>query len=104
MYEPTENEVEGYEEQEGINAFWTPDSEGERLTGKVTNITEGDYGKQYVIKKDDDEEVLTPSHKVLQARMIDVAVGDSVIIIYAGDEPPSVKGRNPTKIYRVYKK
>ena len=58
---------------------------------------------QYTIKKQSDgEEVLTPSHKVLQNRMQKATVGTQVEIIYRGNEPPKVRGQNPTEMYEVF--
>lgn len=88
-------------EQEGAG-MWIPQNEGDELIGTVTDIVEGDYGKQYVIKKDDGEEIRTPSHKVLQNRMAKVKAGNKVKIVYTGEEPPSVKGQKPTKMYKAF--
>lgn len=95
-------EVENWEKQESAG-MWMPEKEMEELVGEVADIQEGGYGLQYSIKKEDGNTILTPSHKVLQSRMLKVRVGDIVKIVYKGEEPPSVKGRNPTKMYEVYK-
>lgn len=91
-----------WEKQEGAG-IWLPSEENEELVGEIVNInTEGAYGSQYSIKKDDGEEILTPSHKVLQNRLIKAKTGDKVKLVYKGEEPPSIKGNNPTKIYEVF--
>lgn len=82
--------------------MWLPKKEGENLKGEVMDITEGMYGKQYLLKKADGETVLTPSHKVLQTRLLKVKVGQVIRIQYEGDEPPKLKGQNPTKMYRAF--
>lgn len=92
----------GWEKQEGAG-IWIPEKEKDELVGEVTFInTEGLYGVQYTIKKDDGEEVKTPSHKVLQNRMQKAKVGTKVKIVYMGNEPPKVRGQNPTEMYEVY--
>jgi len=55
------------------------------------------------IKTDTGEEHRTPSHKVLQSRMAKIVVNDKIKIVYEKEEPPKLKGQNPTKIYAVYK-
>lgn len=92
----------GYIKQEGAG-IWLPTVEKEELVGEVTHINrEGLYGVQYTIKKSDDDEVLTPSHKVLQNRMQKASVGTKVKIVYIGQEPPKIRGQNPTTMYEVY--
>ena len=93
---------ENWKKQEGAG-IWIPEKEGQELIGEVTHIdTEGLYGTQYVVKKTDGEEVRTPSHKVLQNRMQKAVVGTEVKIVYKGNEPPKIRGQNPTEIYEVY--
>lgn len=89
--------------QEGAG-IWFGEKDGDKLEGEVTHINrEGLYGVQYTIKKQDSgDEVLTPSHKVLQNRMQKAEVGTQVEIIYKGNEPPKVRGQNPTEMYEVY--
>lgn len=92
----------GYVKQEGAG-IWLPEEEKEELIGEVTHVnTEGLYGTQYTIKKDDGEEVLTPSHKVLQNRMQKADKGTKVKIVFTGTEPPKIRGQNETKMYDVF--
>lgn len=92
----------GWEKQEGAG-IWLPDKENEELVGEVTHIDrDGLYGVQYTIKKSDDDEVKTPSHKVLQNRMQKAEVGTKVKIVFTGTEPPKIRGQNPTTMYEVY--
>ncbi len=91
-----------YVKQEG-SEMWMPTEEKEELEGEVTHINvEGLYGTQYTIKKADGEEILTPSHKVLQIRMHKAKVGTEVKIVYVKEEAPKIRGQNPTKIYEVF--
>ena len=92
-----------YEKQEGAG-IWIPEKEGEILAGEITEKDkEGLYGTQYTIKKSNGEEIKTPSHKVLQARMSKISPGDQVKLVFINEVPPAVKGQKPTKIYEVYK-
>ena len=93
----------GYIKQEGAG-IWLPTKEKEELEGEVTHInTEGLYGVQYTVKKKDGgEEVLTPSHKVLQNRMQKAIVGTKVKIIFTGTEAPKIRGQNPMTMYDVF--
>ena len=92
-----------YVEQEGEKMeIWMPEKEGDELVGVVEEIKLGDYGKQYLVKQDDDAEIWTPSHKVLQNRAVEVTVGDDVKIVYDGTEPAKKKGNNPTTMYKVF--
>lgn len=91
-----------YKKQE--QEMWLPVKEGEELEGDIIEInTEGMYGNQYHIKKADGSVIVTPSHKVLQNRIINCVKGDKVKIVYVGEESPKVKGQNPTKMYDVYR-
>ena len=82
---------------------WKPTNEGDKIRGTVLMISEdAQYGKQYKLALDDGSEMWTPSHKYLQNRLKDIVEGDKIGIVYDGEELPSVKGNNPTKIYRVY--
>lgn len=81
--------------------FWEPEKEGDELIGDVTDIREGDFGKQYEVKNGEASYV-TPSHKVLQNRMAKAEVGTKVKIVFTGTEEPTKKGHNPTKMYEVY--
>ena len=93
-----------WEKQEGMG-MWLPDKEDDELIGVVEDVLdEGAYGRQFSIKKEDGDTILTPSHKVLQSRMGKVKKGDQVKIVYKGEEPPAVKGNNPTKLYEVFVK
>lgn len=83
--------------------IWLPVKDGEELIGEVTDLmTEGVYGNQLMIKKEDGSLIATPSHKVLQNRIREVKKGDTIKIVYTGEELPKIKGNNPTKMYDVY--
>jgi len=91
-----------WEKQEGL-PLWLPQKEDDEIVGEITSInTDGIYGVDYTIKKDDGEEMRLPSHKVLQNRMIKAKTGSKVKIVFTGEEPPKVKGQNPLKMYDVF--
>lgn len=92
-----------WEKQTGTD-MWLPEKENDEITGEVTHIVEGLYGNQLVLKTPSGKELKTPSHKVLQARCAGLKVGDNIRIVYLEEQPPKVRGQNPTKMYEVYKK
>ena len=89
-------------ETKAANNIWMPAKEGEELVGEITAVTPGQFGLQYTIMKEDETEVRTPSHKVLQNRMEGLVVGQAVKIVYLGTDLPTVKGQNGMKMYEVY--
>ena len=91
-----------WKKQEGAS-IWLPEKEGDTLEGEVVSVNpEGLYGVQYTVKKSDGEQMLTPSHKVLQNRMSKAKVGTKLKIEFMGEEVNKTKGQNPTKMYDVY--
>jgi len=89
-----------YIEQTGTE-IWLPEI-GQEIEGKVVDKSEGDYGTQWTIQKADGSLIKTPSHKVLQNRLVACKIGDEVKMVYDKDDAPSVKGFSPTKIYKVF--
>jgi hypothetical protein len=82
--------------------FWTPEKKGDSLKGKIMEILSGNFGKQYLIKTSDGSLLTTPSHAVLQAKMITMKQDNIVEIIFTGEIPATKKGNNPTKDYSVF--
>jgi len=91
-----------YKKVESTGNYWNPEKPTEELEGVIEKKIEGDYGYRYEIKTVDGDIILTPSHTVLQNRLVDVKIGAKVKIVYDGEELPKIKGRNPTKIYTVF--
>ena len=87
----------GYKKVE--SSLWTPKDKDEELEGVVMKVVDGSYGKQYQIKTEDGKVVLTPSHKVLQDRMLEVEPDMKVKLVYLGAEPSKTAGKNPTQLY-----
>lgn len=94
---------EGWEKVEGAG-FWNPEKAGDEVTGVIISQQDGQFGTHYTIKQKDDTEIRTPAHKVLISRMVGFKQGDVVLITYEGEEPPKVRGQNPTKMYSVYRR
>ena len=91
-----------FEWKELTGSRWNPTTEGEEIGGCVVHIETEQNGKVYTISYNaKGDTIITPAHRVLQDRMISVKVGDVVNIIYKGEVPSKVQGKNPTKIYKV---
>ena len=93
------------EQTSGDNSIWLPQKVSEEILGEVISVQEaGKYGRQMVIRDEKlGKSLTTPSHKVLQARLSNIKVGDLVKIVYDGEQPPRVRGENPIKMYRVFR-
>ena len=83
--------------------IWQPDAEGDKIECIVKEIdAEGQFGLRVLVEVPElEKELWTPSHKALQVRLNKAKVGDRLIITYTGEEPPAVKGHNPTRLYKV---
>ena len=83
--------------------LWLPETKDEVLIGEVIEVnTEGQYGLQLVLVKEDGEKATTPSHKALQSRLTNFQVGDKLKIVFIGTDLPKIKGQNGTRLYTVY--
>jgi len=94
---------DNWEEMKGNSGLWLPGKPGDSIEGAITSLTQGQYGVQATIDTKEGV-IVTPSHKVLQARLTDCKIGDFIKIVYEREELPSVKGRQGTKIYKVLKR
>jgi hypothetical protein len=91
-----------WKKQKDLN-IWQPTNPEDELVGEVISITESRFGGyQYCIKQDDESMIITPSHKVLQNRIIDAKVGTRVKIVFIGYEKPTTKGYSPMAMYDVF--
>lgn len=76
---------------------------GDELVGTLRATAPGDYkNKKYKIEKEDGKVVTIFGTAVLDDRMESVKEGDKVKIVLVSEEPPKVKGYNPTRIFEVY--
>jgi hypothetical protein len=92
-----------WEKLEGDKNFWSPAKVGDVLEGVLVEINQGMYGSKFTIKTDKGN-ILTPSHRILQARLAKAQIGDIIKIVYQGTQPPKVRGENPLTLYDVFRK
>jgi hypothetical protein len=92
------------QEKDQQGEYWKPQTIGDSLTGKVIARVQGEYGLQYKIKTEGGIIFITPSHRVLQAKLENVTLGTDVKITLDGELPAKVEGRSPTKMYSVFLK
>jgi len=97
------NENENWEEVKA-GSFWSPSKEGESVEGVIISMDEDKFGLKVTIEQADKKIIVLPSHAVLQSRIKNCKVGDRVKVIFEKTELPSVKGHNPTNIYKVMRK
>lgn len=83
--------------------YWNPENVGDSVTGIYARNFKGNFGTQYLIETEEGDVVL-PSHKVLEALFSKVSVGDFVKVECVGHQPSKQAGRNPTTLYKLYKK
>lgn len=95
---------EKWEDVKGSSNLWLPTKVGEAIEGAIVAMEKNQYGIQAKIELKDGQQLLTPSHKVLQSRLADCKVGDYVRITFEKEELPTVKGRQGTKIYKIARK
>jgi hypothetical protein len=98
----SETENGNWVEENGESSIWLPKVKDEELAGEVVEIRQGTYGLQVGVRTDGGRVLYTPSHKALQSRLVNLKLGDSVRIVFRGEDVPRVKGRNPAKLYSVF--
>ena len=92
------------QEKDVQGEYWKPQEIGVSLTGKIIARVSGEYGIQYKIKTEGGSIFITPSHRVLQAKLENVTLGTDVKITFEGELPAKIEGRSPTKLYSVFLK
>ena len=97
------NENENWEEVKA-GSYWDPSNEGESVEGVIISMDDEKFGLKVTIEQADKKPLVLPSHAVLQSRIKNCKVGDLVKVIFEKKELPTVKGHNPTNIYKVLKK
>lgn len=95
---------DGWEEVKGASGLWLPDKPGEAIEGVIREKREGQYGVQVSIEAEDGTTYTTPSHKVLQNKLRDCELGDSVRIVFEKKDLPAVKGHEGTRLYKVFRR
>ena len=86
--------------------IWEAKEEGEYIAGRITKISEGKYGIEARIKEHEEDEdadaLLLPAHRLLQARIELLNVGDIVKVTYMGTE--RTQGGREVKVYEVMRR
>lgn len=90
-----------YEEVLPDNNLWQPENIKESIEGKIVEIEDGIFGKQYTLKVGEQDYIL-PSHRTLIRRLEKLKKGDVVKVEYTGQKENSTAGKNPTNLYKVY--
>lgn len=76
---------------------------GDFVEGKLLEKVPGSFDQDnYKIETKEGKEVLVFGTTVLSSRMSFVKVGSQIKIEFTESIAPSVKGHNPTKIFKVY--
>ena len=83
-------------------AFWKPEAEGESVEGTLLKVREGQYGPLYDVETADGTVVTIPTSAVLQNRISQGDESKEVKIVFDGMQQSKIKGRNPTKLFRVF--
>lgn len=94
---------EGWEEVKAGN-YWSPDKEGEAVEGVIISIDKGQWGLKITLEQKDKKLIVLPNHAVLQSRLQNCKIGDLIKVVFEKTELPTVKGHNPTNIYKVLRK
>jgi len=97
------NENERWEEVKSDN-LWYPSTPGEFIEGIIILMEEERYGLKVTIEQKNKKQIVLPSHAVLQSRIKNCSIGDTIKVVFEKTELPSVKGHNPTNIYKVFRK
>ena len=83
--------------------IWMPTTIDETILAKIIEIREGTYGIEAAMRvKGQEEEVITPAHKLLQDKIEQLQEGDIVKITYLGQHV-ATSGRK-VRDYRVLRR
>ena len=81
--------------------FWKPQNEGDSIEGTLVKVRKGQYGDVYDIETKDGLQTV-PSSAVLANRVSSSDEGKYVRLVYDGQQQSKIKGRNPTKLFKVF--
>ena len=81
--------------------IWQPKTKGDSLEGEVLDAFDGRFKRQLTLDVDN-REIVTPPHANLQRQIANVVKGQRIKIVFLGEEPTSIKGQNPMKLYEVF--
>jgi len=91
-----------WEERTGGAPFWRPNQEGDSIEGTLIKVRKGTYGDVYDIETKDGEMITVPSSAVLANRISEADEGKYIRIVFDGLQQSKIKGRNPTKLFKVF--
>ena len=89
-----------FEERTG-GKFWKAQNEGDSIEGTLLKVRDGQYGPVYDVETKDGVETV-PTSAVLANRIAASDEGKVVRIVFDGLQQSKIKGRNPTKLYKVF--
>lgn len=95
--------VDDFDEDDKVVSgnFFKFEKEEDSIIGQLTAITDGTYGKQYVLLVEG-EEIIVGSYSALAGNILEEDISKKIKIVYKG-EKKSKNGRN-YKEFEVFKK
>ena len=90
-----------YEERKS-GTFWKPEEEGDAVEGVLVKVREAQYGDVYDIELEDGTISTVPTSAVLKNRISSADEGKHIRIVYDGQQQSKIKGRNPTRLFKVF--
>lgn len=92
--------AEEFEERTG-GKFWKPENEGDSIEGTLVKVRQGQYGDVYDMETAAGTQTV-PSSAVLANRVTAGDEGKYVRIVFDGLLQSKIKGRNPTRLFKVF--
>ena len=91
---------EEWQERTG-GVFWKPQNEGDYVEGTLIKVRAGQYGDVYDLETKEGVQTV-PSSAVLANRLGVADEGKYIRIQFDGLQQSKIKGRNPTKLFKVF--
>jgi len=92
--------AEQWEERTG-GVFWKPQNDGDSIEGTLIKVRSGQYGDVYDLETHSGVQTV-PSSAVLANRLSASDEGKFIRITFDGLQQSKIKGRNPTKLFKVF--
>ena len=93
--------------EEPFSLYWKPASIGEFIEGNIYDFEEGDYGKQILLYKGEENGDLLittlPAHRNLMRYYDNLSIGDYIRVTVTDIKEPTKEGQYPINIYKVQK-
>jgi hypothetical protein len=90
-----------FEKVEIDGGFWKPETSGDMVEGTIVSMKNGVFGLNVTLTSSDGDEYVLLSHKNLQLKLSQLVGGDSVRIVFKGEQENTRPGHN-TRIYQVF--